>query len=132
MDYVIAILIIFSMIILGTGASHNPIVKLIGSENAHANKAKENVRNSWICLGDVVAIFVASRWLHFLRWPILVFHGAAFLWGLFVNLLFPAIAGFFLHVNEKEDWYCLLGSLFQSIAGATILLLCMHRCFGWI
>lgn len=132
MDYVAAILVILTMVALGRVASYNPIVKLIGSENAHANKARENMRNSWFCLGSIVAIFIASRWLHFLRWPILIFNGAAFLWGLFVSILFPAIAGFFLHANEKEDWYCMLGSLFQSISVTAVLLLSMRRCFGWL
>ncbi|MDP3447484.1 MAG: hypothetical protein Q8S22_05425, partial [Eubacteriales bacterium] len=85
MDYLFAILVIILMIVLGGAVCTRQIIFRIGDGNEYSTKSKENVRNSWTCFGGILAVLIASSWLPFLKWVILVFYAGAFLWSFLIS-----------------------------------------------
>lgn len=132
MDYLLSISTVLLMILLGGLVCTRQLILKFGDGNEYSRKAKENVRNSWTCLGGIFAVFLASTWLPFLKWIILVFYAGAFIWSFLISTVLPSISAIFTKDMQPFGWLTVLSNFFQSIACASVLLLCIHRCFGWI
>ncbi len=132
MDYVITTAVILSMILVGGLVFTRKIILTIGDDNPYTNKTKENVRGSWYCIGGVIGVLIADLLFPFVKWIVLVIFGGALLWSFLISFLSTIISAVFTKGMKDYEWLTVFSSLVQSISNASVVLLVMHRGFGWI